>query len=300
MKKFSIFFSIFLFIYVPLLPSDPPAGKCKGNCTDGKGRFQYKDTLDEYTGSFREGRFHGYGILKLHKGKTPKEKFFDVYEGMFENGDMVGEGIYKYANGDLIQGNFSKNKLNGTGTARNGFVEKNLGYYYSGLFKENKFHGYGFYKYPDNSFYLGEFEEGKMVGLGLFKNGKKFTFIEGFSKSGKPEKIISHILGKKFYTKTGSKENISLLSKEDLLYGGEYDGDLFTGIGFAIRNKKEILYGEWLENKLEGIGIHIGRDGNMYMGEFKGGLRDGDGILFDKDGDVIRFGSWEKGQEKKE
>lgn len=300
MRRFPSLFGLFLLLFsiTHLSPNDPPQGICKGDCINGKGLFKFKDTLDSYKGSFKEGRFHGYGVLKLHRGKTPKDKFFDVYEGMFEGGQMEGEGIYTYANGDLIQGVFSKNKLNGPGTAKNGFIEKNLGYFYSGLFKDNKFNGYGIYKYPDKSFYLGEFEEGRMKGIGLLKNGKSFTFIDGFLKSGKPEKIISHNFGKKFYTKTGSKENLSLTPRENLLYGGEMEGENFSGVGFAIIDKKEILYGEWAENKLEGMGIKLGKDGTMFVGEFKGGLPDGEGILFDKDGDVIRYGTWEKGKEK--
>jgi predicted secreted Zn-dependent protease len=34
-------------------------------------------------------------------------------------------------------------------------IEKNWGYYYSGMFKENKFHGYGIYKWADGRLYLG-------------------------------------------------------------------------------------------------------------------------------------------------
>jgi hypothetical protein len=60
--------------------------------------------------------------------KKKKVKIFDIYEGMFSQDQMEGEGIYKYANGDTISGIFSKNKLNGIGTARNGYIDKNYGY----------------------------------------------------------------------------------------------------------------------------------------------------------------------------
>jgi len=130
-KYFLILFIIFGNVSVF---TSPKKGQCIGECENGKGKFIFEKSLDQYEGNFLDGKFHGYGILKIYKGKNKKVKIFDIYEGMFSFDQMEGEGIYKYANGDTISGIFSKNKLNGIGTARNGYIDKNYGYIYSGTF----------------------------------------------------------------------------------------------------------------------------------------------------------------------
>ena len=128
LNKLNLFFVIHmlfktLFIIIFLgnisLFSSPHKGECVGNCENGKGKFSFDKSLDEFEGNFQDGKFHGYGILKIHKGKNNKDKTYDIYEGMFSFDQIEGEGIYKYANGDTLSGVFSKNKLNGIGTAKN-------------------------------------------------------------------------------------------------------------------------------------------------------------------------------------
>ena len=294
----SLFFSILLIntaIY-----SSPKKGECVGDCENGKGKFTYDKSLDEYEGSFQDGKFHGYGVLKIHKGKNKKEKIFDTYEGMFSLDQMEGEGIYKYANGDTISGVFSKNKLNGIGTAKNGYIEKNLGYYYSGMFKDNKFDGFGVYKYPDGSFYVGEFQEGKMSGLGFIKKGNLFKFIDGYDRTGKPEKTFIYKYSADFYVvhKDTKKQKESMLKKDNFLYGGETEEDNLNGVGFSILENGKIYFGEWSDNNKNGTGIFLHPGGKLYVGNFENNLLNGFGLKFDKDGDLEYSGDWEKGKRK--
>jgi hypothetical protein len=294
----SLFFS--LLITSLAIYSSPKKGECVGDCENGKGKFQYDKSLDEYEGNFQDGKFHGYGVLKIHKGKNKKEKIYDIYEGMFSFDQMEGEGIYKYANGDTITGIFSKNKLNGIGTAKNGFIEKNLGYYYSGMLKDNKFDGFGVYKYPDGSFYIGEFQEGKMSGLGFIKKGNLFKFIDGYDRTGKPEKTLVYKYSSDFYViqKDTKKQKESLIKKDNFLYGGEIEEDNLNGVGFSIFEKGNIYFGEWSDNIKNGTGIFLQPSGKLYIGNFENNLLNGFGLKFDKDGDLEYSGEWEKGKRK--
>ena len=307
LNKLNLFFVIHmlfktLFIIIFLgnisLFSSPHKGECVGNCENGKGKFSFDKSLDEFEGNFQDGKFHGYGILKIHKGKNNKDKTYDIYEGMFSFDQIEGEGIYKYANGDTLSGVFSKNKLNGIGTAKNGYIEKNWGYFYSGMFKENKFHGYGVYKYPDGSFYAGEFQEGKMSGLGLLKKGNSLIFIDGYDRTGKPEKIISYKYSSDFYVvrKDGKKRKESLIKNDNFLYGGEIEDDNLNGVGFSVVEKGKIYYGEWSDNTKSGTGIFLHPGGKIYIGNFENNLLNGYGLKFDKDGDLEYSGEWEKGK----
>ncbi len=282
------------------LYSSPRLGRCEGECQSGKGKFFYDKSLDVYEGSFLNGFFHGYGVLKLHRGKTSKDKLFDVYEGMFDKDIMSGEGIFKYANGDILSGTFSGNKLNGVGTARNGSVENNIGYYYSGQFQNNRFHGYGIYRYPDGSFYAGEFSNGRMSGLGLLKQGNQFTFIDGYDRQGKPEKSIVYKWKEYSFIRIefNQKKQESVLTKDSILYGGDLEEDIFSGVGFSIFDSEKLYYGEWSENKKNGTGIYLHKNGNLYIGVFKDNLLNGSGAKYDRDGDLIYFGNWENGIRK--
>jgi hypothetical protein len=280
--------------------TSPKQGQCVGDCENGKGKFIFEKSLDQYEGNFLDGKFHGYGVLKIYKGKNKKVKIFDIYEGMFSFDQMDGEGIYKYANGDTISGIFSKNKLNGIGTARNGYIDKNYGYIYSGTFKENKFNGYGVYKYPDGSFYAGEFKEGKMSGLGFIKKGKLITFIHGYDKIGKPEKSFSYTISSDSFirVKDGKKQKDKMIKKESFMYGGDLESSTLDGIGFSVTEDGKIYYGEWNDENKSGTGLFLYPNGILYIGIFENNQLNGFGLKFDKDGDLLYSGEWEKGKRK--
>jgi hypothetical protein len=296
-----IFFFFLALIFNVAITSYPKIGECMGNCENGVGNFKFEKSLDEYDGNFLDGKFHGYGLLKIYKGKNKKENLFDTYEGMFSGDQMEGEGIYRYANGDTLLGNFSNNKLNGVGSAQSGTINKNKGYYYTGMFSENKFHGFGIYKYTDGSFYAGEFSEGKMSGLGFMKNGKLIKFINGYDSSGKPSySMIYNISSDEYisYSKDKTKKE-SLLKKDGYLYGGNLEEDTPKGIGFSKEENGKIYYGEWKEGKSTGTGLFLNPNGILYIGRFEQKKLNGFGLKFDRDGDLVYAGDWENGKRKK-
>ena len=61
-----------------------------------------------YTGTFKNGRQHGYGTYSLPSGYQ--------YEGEWENGQAVGEGVAKFSNSSVYTGTFLNGKPNGIGT----------------------------------------------------------------------------------------------------------------------------------------------------------------------------------------
>lgn len=101
-------------------------GSFKFNMKDGEaGQLEYIDDeaeIQEYTGGFKEDKFHGMGILYLRNGQLAK--------GEFDMGE-IKEGIMKYENGEE----------------------------YTGPFKNGKRDGYGIMKYNNGSQYCGDFVE---------------------------------------------------------------------------------------------------------------------------------------------
>ena len=66
-KYFLILFIIFGNVSIF---TSPKKGQCIGDCENGKGKFIFEKSLDQYDGNFLDDKFHGYGILKIYKGKN--------------------------------------------------------------------------------------------------------------------------------------------------------------------------------------------------------------------------------------
>lgn len=116
-----------------------------------KGDFVFPD------GSTYKGQYLQKGTVKTIHG-----------EGILQSGPEVFQGTFE-------RGSYKK----GTYTGCNGAV-------YSGTFKDNQFHGFGEYRWPDSRSYKGMWKDGKMHGRGKFSN---FSFgadqtKEGFSVAG--------------------------------------------------------------------------------------------------------------------
>ena len=62
---------------------------------------------DSYTGQFKKGQMHGYGVYQKDGGNT--------YEGQWRDDEMCGEGTLVFANKDRFQGIFVDGKQHGAG-----------------------------------------------------------------------------------------------------------------------------------------------------------------------------------------
>ncbi len=77
--------------------------KCvKGNCYSGYG--VRKSINATYDGSWRNSRFHGYGIYSFNKG--------DVYKGSFRNGRFHGKGTLTKKDGARLSGTWRNGQYN--------------------------------------------------------------------------------------------------------------------------------------------------------------------------------------------
>lgn len=119
------------------------------------------------------------------------------YEGNYKDGLKDGYGKMVYPNGDIYEGNWVENKMEGEGT----YTYLKTGDIYSGAWKADKRHGQGTYEFGgDKSVLTGEWVEGQITTgkwvlrgaaeyEGEFKLGRpigagKFTFESGLEQSG--------------------------------------------------------------------------------------------------------------------
>jgi hypothetical protein len=115
----------------------------------------------KYLGEYKDGNFHGQGILILDNGYA--------YQGEFKNDLPDGHGIASFPDGSTTIGEFKKNLQHGQG-----FHRWSNGDEYVGGFKFGKREGYGTYFYKsEGSKYFGTWKNGQEHGQA------KVTFFKG-------------------------------------------------------------------------------------------------------------------------
>ena len=143
---------------------------------NGKGSKIIKkgDSFDDYSiyeGEFKDGLFHGVGVITDSHGKLE-------YSGNFKDGKYDGNGTLKLPDAQVYEGEFKDGLAHGIGEIKDS--TENLKY--KGHFQEGKFHGTGFFKNKIGDIYKGEFKLGLMNGKGVF-------FVNGFNDDIPPFKI---------------------------------------------------------------------------------------------------------------
>ena len=142
---------------------------------NGKGLRYNTEANHIYRGDFLNSLRHGYGTDCTNNSK---------YEGEFRKDKKCGKGKIKFESGDTYEGDFNDNKFNGYGHYK---WFKN-GHEYKGNYLNGKFHGEGFYQWEENEYYNGEYVNGVKEGEGeiSYSDGKKF-FVN--FTNGKPNGI---------------------------------------------------------------------------------------------------------------
>mmetsp|Transcript_5875 Transcript_5875/g.9678 ORF Transcript_5875/g.9678 Transcript_5875/m.9678 type:complete len:232 (+) Transcript_5875:51-746(+) len=167
------------------------AGKCRVTYVNG---CTFEGTFDE------ERIKQGYGVyVWMAPGGEEDDSLQEKarYEGDYKDGLKHGVGKMVYPNGDVYEGEWFENKMQGEGT----YTYKKTTDIYSGAWVGNKKHGQGTYEFGvDSSVMTGEWVEGQIttgkwvlkgaaVYEGSFKLGRpfgegKFTYESGLEQSG--------------------------------------------------------------------------------------------------------------------
>ena len=137
--------------------------------------FQKTERL-VYSGSFKGGLIHGYGVSYWRDSDRHR------YAGRFRAGLMHGRGVEFDIKGDRIyQGTFRQGKREGRGEE---FMDGKR--VYKGQFADNLRHGFGFSDFGEGGVYLGRFEHGVMSGIGIYAQPTGDRY-EGLFQANKPE-----------------------------------------------------------------------------------------------------------------
>jgi hypothetical protein len=83
-------------------------GCVSGDCANGDGTYVHA-TQGSYTGSWENGRRHGYGIQYYGNGRK-------MYAGEYVRGKRQGNGTYYFQNGEKYEGRFIDDRTTDTGT----------------------------------------------------------------------------------------------------------------------------------------------------------------------------------------
>ena len=160
-------------------------GATKDRKKNGKGK-EYNDDYS-YDGNFVNG-------LKEGKGKMIFKKFGDLYEGEFHNDKINGRGYYLWQNKESYIGDFVDAKMHGKGV-----YKWPDGSQYEGDYFNNIKEGNGIYKWKDGRVFQGSFERGRPHGYGFLS--MKGVTVECEYRNGK---CVGDV-GKMIEEKLGSK-----------------------------------------------------------------------------------------------
>jgi hypothetical protein len=221
------------------------------------------------------------------------------YIGSEKDGKMDGSGTLLYSNGNIYQGKFVSNKIQGKGikTIKNSIHDELAGVY-EGEFVNGEQEGYGIYKGNDGIIYCGNYKNGKKNGKGTytFSNG---DIYEGAFVNGHFNGIGTLIRNKKCYF-TGTFVNDSFHEGKENhsngdVYEGNYLNDVMHGKGKYSSVNGNVYEGYYLNGVRSGKGKLISSCGSHYDGSWKNDQMHGYGILKDSN-NCIYEGEWKYGK----
>jgi hypothetical protein len=283
---------------------------CKGtdvskwnNCI-GESTIYEGDLFLKYEGPWKNGQYHGFGILTIHTGSK--------YTGEFKNNVYNGQGTFIWADGRKYVGAYINGKRNGQGIMT----------------------------YADGSNYVGEWKDGLRAGRGIIYMSNGSTASDGLwandklvSSEDKTSDASSDSNSKLDQTEQPAQTtSAAQVAQEALLrrwkdtgfpvsqlplctinasvkcfgsgkdsngheYIGEFDNGYLIGRGIAVYSNGDKYVGEYNKG-INGQGIYYfsspGFQGTIYVGEFRDNIQSGKGIYFNAGGTVVESGLYSK------
>lgn len=211
-----------------------------------------------YSGSIRNNRFNGKGVMAFYNG--------DVYEGIWRDGRPHGSGKYTRSQGGYIEGEWKKSKLHGPavkvtpsgkrteGNWSNGnqdgpaIVFLPNGDQYQGIWKLGRLIGDVSYVFANGDEYHGPLENDIPSGSGNLAKSDGDQYV-GSMLNGKPDGYGEY---KDFQTKTEFK---------GIFKAGEKHGP-----GVLLRADTSKWEGIWDSDRAAGVGTHTDSNGEIYSG----------------------------------
>jgi hypothetical protein len=114
----------------------------------------------------------------------------------------------------------------------------NDGRVYSGQLKQNSFHGFGTFKFPDNTTYKGEWLENKRHGYGKFSINSSGAVYKGFWLDDK-------------------RHGYGIFTWGDYAYEGESKSGRYDGYGTEMLKGSYRYKGTFKDNKKDGHGVCV-------------------------------------------
>ena len=311
---------ISLFIRLPINAEIPEKYQNKisstlPNCS-GEDYKKWNECLGEYEfprihykGEWKNGKFHGKGILKeawgdiyvgdfknnlAHGYGRQEDPDGGYWEGEIKNDKLNGKGILVTAEGNVYEGDYKDDLLNGQGkiTYKSGTVKE-------GTFKDDLLNGQGKITYKSGAVKEGTFKDDLLEGTGKLKFENGDIYQGNFAKDymeGKGQ-YISNSDGY-IYSGTFKKDKFHGKGKIKWNNGSYYLGDFFedyrTGQGEYFYETGTVYTGKFVKNKAEGLGKIKYANGDTYVGEFSQGDEDGQGQMNFANGDIYK-GSFKNG-----
>jgi hypothetical protein len=137
-------------------------GSVLNGLRDGYGKY-YSPEGVRYEGEWKDGLKNGKGIMKTNTM---------TYDGNWKMGNIHGKGKIKWENGNVFEGEFKENHMNGNGY----MIWYDLFEKYIGQWKDDKQNGNGihiWYELPGElkemrNRYVGQWKDGARNGYGVF------------------------------------------------------------------------------------------------------------------------------------
>ena len=279
--------------------------KCKGTdytkWTDCYG--EYKFPRIEYKGEWKNGNFHGKGILKeawgaiyvgdfennlAHGYGRQEDPNGSWWEGEIKNDQLNGKGIWVSDRGDRYEGNFVDMLLDGQGS-----FTKTDGTKATGEFKKDYLNGQGKWEYANGDVATGNFKEDELNGYGVYiwANGDKYegNWVDGY-RTGRGTYYFGDggYYEGNFYNNERSGQGKQVYEAGGDIYDGTWKNDFRDGKGEYIYSNGNKFIGSWVIDFENGYGVFTWSDGDKYEGNWVDGYRTGRGTYTYRSGTIYK------------